>query len=168
MDAWIVILKEVIHAENIYEYDLKGFFDSILVRWVTGTLRNTYNVPLDICKFFRYISASAPVLPTEHKVDETKAQIRASVPRSVYESNDAQGFPQGSPLSPILSIIGLEDTLFKLFPRFVQYADDGLAYGSTPKGQKLENRLISENQEMKVAGIEFARPKCGWVKLNGE
>jgi len=65
-------------------------------------------------------------------------------------------------MSPFLSILALEDTLFRLFSKkVVQFVDDGLAYGDSKTGEPLENKLISENHQMKVAGIEFARQKCG-------
>jgi len=39
---------------------------------------------------------------------------------------------QGSPLSPLMSLIALDETLFKAFPNnLIMYADDGIIYGDT-------------------------------------
>jgi len=120
-----VILTKAIYAENIYEYDLKGFFDSVRVRYVTGKLADL-GVPMWLVKMVRFTSASYARLPKTQLVNETAQKLKMSVPESQWWRADSIGFPQGAPTSPFLSILALEKTLFQIWEDFVQYADDGL------------------------------------------
>jgi len=90
-----------------------------------------------VLDFVRFLGASYPKLPKIRRLDEYPTQMKeldrqltelvflALMPslagfmdrgrfRSMALRQDATGFPQGAPTSPILSIIALEHSLFKL------------------------------------------------------
>lgn len=43
------------------------------------------------------------------------------------------GFPQGCPFSPILSSYAISQSLMKVFPNCLLYADDGLLFSYSPE-----------------------------------
>lgn len=45
MTAWKSILENAIKEDNIYEYDLKGFFDNISINFVVVTLKKFLGMP---------------------------------------------------------------------------------------------------------------------------
>jgi len=80
--------------------------------------------------------------------------------KTEQRASEVEGFPQGSPISPILCSAILGDSVFKM-GKCVMYADDGLFYGNL-KGFELE-----PNQEMRTANLSFAKEKSSWVKRDG-
>jgi hypothetical protein len=100
----------------------------------------------------REIIASDIQLPKEQLLDETSQKLRKSVPLKQRSRIGYHGLPQGASISPFLANVALEDTLFLMNPRFVQYADDGLFYGDNPINLK-------PNHKMKVANIELNESK---------
>lgn len=45
MTAWKTILEKAIKEDNIYEYDLKGFFDNVNINFVVVTLKKFLGMP---------------------------------------------------------------------------------------------------------------------------
>lgn len=79
-------------------------------------------------------------------------------------------------MSPLLSIVGLEQSLFKLWPKFVQYSDDGIFYGGKelkclvedrsrlqgiPEQEEVPEGKLAENYAMIAAGCRFNYEKSG-------
>jgi len=65
------------------------------------------------------------------------------------------GVPQGTPLSPLLSILALEDTIMAR-RNAVMYADDGLLFGGSPRECSFpRGDLINES------GITLNKSKSG-------
>ena len=64
------------------------------------------------------------------------------------------GLHQGSAISPILSTVALNETLFKQPNETLMYADDGLLYGDDSR----DPRLNATSSRM---NINFAPEKCG-------
>jgi len=72
-----------------------------------------------------------------------------------------EGFPQGSPISPILCSMILQGTVFAK-GQCLMYADDGLFYGT-----KLSDDIGETTAEMKKFNLSFAADKSKWVKKDG-
>jgi len=67
------------------------------------------------------------------------------------------GVPQGGALSPFLSLLALEKTIFKSAPA-VMYADDGLFYGDNPY---LDIDRLDDSDDYLLHGITFNKKKTG-------
>lgn len=72
------------------------------------------------------------------------------------------GIPQGTPLSPILSILALVRPLQRV-RETVMYADDGIIYGTN-----LEENPFPTSDEITEANITQNMDKSKWVKRNGK
>jgi len=80
--------------------------------------------------------------------------------KQVHETQ-IEGFPQGSPISPILCSLVLGGSIFNK-GQCLMYADDGLFYGDFDESQ------LETDQTMSALGISFAKEKCRWVKKDGK
>jgi hypothetical protein len=85
------------------------------------------------------------------------------------------GFPQGAPISPLLSIIPLSilDRKVNLHRDRVRYADDFIEFprgGATSQWQRLPKESILQKipKAFSEYGIAYAPEKCGFVKRNGK
>lgn len=137
--AWQFILKEVIHAPNIYEFDLKDFFPSIYLDGLSRVLLNI-GIPSDI---------------VERIINLNRTKSSENLEDWFY------GLHQGSALSPLLSSLPLTVTMLNEKNQGIMYADDGLLYGNsneTPK-QTLMKQAFNIN-------INFE--KSGWVKKDNK
>jgi hypothetical protein len=216
LTAWKQILRDVVPKKNIYEFDLRGFFDN--VDWSAINKQLQDRTPLWTRQYFGELMTSRPKIKEskmaevsldreEHdeyvrscislgqslrEQDDSWDKSWATSPDGLYvqtrdewmnfdarqwtykpgtysqtgktheeiESEYYRGVPQGSPLSPILSILALENELMSKVT--VQYADDGL---------KASDNAISLdlnwwNKER--WGIETAPEKSGFVKKDGK
>lgn len=72
-----------------------------------------------------------------------------------------EGVPQGSPLSPILSILMLEHTILRN-PNVIMYADDGVVFD---KKLKLTGK---EEEDMEDLNIRLNYNKSKIVKKDGK
>lgn len=67
-----------------------------------------------------------------------------------------KGLPQGSAISPFLSLLVMKSFLSQ--QKSISYADDPIFFGETP----------FQIQDDPYNGLEIAKEKSGWVKWNGE
>ena len=75
LTAWKVVLQKVIKARYIYEFDLKGFFDSVPVARVIKFLVDKGLDPV-IAHMIVSMSKRAPKLPDDQKLDETHEKAK--------------------------------------------------------------------------------------------
>lgn len=173
--AWESILRKVNYYRYIYEIDLKNCFNEINGAWVTKLLVEK-GVPLAYARYLEKINASIPKLTEKDEVDETTFRNRKKMNEIISSSKRVgkatstkfgrkgggsgfvkweshRGLPQGSPLSPILTVLVL-DEFTKQAEDSVFYADDGLFFGNKP--------FMIEDDPAK--GILISEEKSGWVK----
>jgi len=174
LTAWRDIFARLKSSPNIYEFDLKDFFGSLKHGGLNGIqhILAYTRLPLEELEFIKLLNKRQPVLPKETLLDERKValynkiqinpQVRKFFGRNVYmEQHDMRGVPQGSPLSPILSIFTLEDSLMK-DPNVVMYADDGVVFA--------ENITLDSTASLAMdrLGIVINKAKSRLVKKDGK
>lgn len=187
MSAWKVILSEVIHAKDIYEFDLKKFFDSVSLDAVSAKLVE-YEVPINIVRQL-YIINTSPILLKKAKLNEFEQMMKSLLhkgaswdeiinhPRPISYRYRVRGVPQGAPTSPVLATITMRGSITERFAgeagsygddiaqpsiRSVVYADDGLYYGNIG-----DTPILTPNSGLVTSNIQFNIEKSGWVKKDG-
>lgn len=165
------MLTKVVKSRYIYEFDLKGFFDSVPVRPVVRFLEK-HGLSYRMANFILLLSQKPPQLPADRKLDETAAMAKEffyTVPgkpprRPVvdpgYYWGELLGFPQGANISPFLSIISLIIKGNPTFARILMYADDGLFYSN--------KRFTPQDVEdfFGELGLTVQPTKSGWIREN--
>ena len=71
LSCWKELITKVIPSKNIYEFDLKGFFDNVRIEKVSRTLKSL-GIPRFIVEHIERMNKSAPILATEELTDEKK------------------------------------------------------------------------------------------------
>lgn len=79
--AWIEILKRL-GSKNIYEFDLKQFFPSVQIGYVSKILRST-KMPMYWVEYFENLNKSQPKLTNEDKVDETRIRENIDISKGI-------------------------------------------------------------------------------------
>jgi len=174
LTAWRVILDKVIKAKDIYEFDLKGFFDSINLDYIAMQMTKDL-IPHNIVKLFYYINTCACTIKAPYRINEFEHMMKALIHKGKYDEvvnhprplsymYRVRGVPQGAPTSPTLSLLGLHDSILdRPGINTIMYADDGLYYGdlsNTP--------LITPNSGIVSANIRFHPDKSEWIKKDGK
>ena len=174
LTAWKHILENVVKAKDIYEFDLKGFFDSINLDYIAMQMTKD-RIPHNIVKLFYYINTCACLVKPPYRLNEFEHMMKSLIHKGSYDEvvthprplsymYRVRGVPQGAPTSPTLSLLGLhESVLDRPGIDTIMYADDGLYYGdlsNTP--------LITPNSGIVSANIRFNLNKSGWVKKEGK
>lgn len=157
----------MIHAEDIFEFDLKQFFDKINLDWVSVQLLKA-KVPINIVKRIYYINTCACQIKPPYMINEFEHMMKklmhegkgfeevVSAPRPISYAYRVRGNPQGSALSPTLSDLALhESVLDRPGLTAIMYADDGLYYG------KIDQPILTPNSGMVSANIAFNVDKSG-------
>lgn len=171
--AWEFILKNVIQSRDIYEFDLKGFFDNINLDYISAKMIEM-GIPYNIVQRLYYINTCAVKVKSPYKLNEFEHMMKtllhkgASFEEIVKHNRPLsymyriRGVPQGAPTSPVLANIGLHNSILdRPGLNTVMYADDGLYYG------EINQPIITPNSGMVTANIAFNTSKSGWVKKDG-
>lgn len=175
MSAWKEVIGKVLGSKFIYETDLKGFFPEVSVWKVLDVLdkhaSNFKDWVLRLCE-------SKPKLPEKELVDESnykhptglwdlyspivKKLVLNSWKREETNLRNVNygiipgGFPQGSPISPFLSILAIDKYLSQ--QDSTNYADDQVFFGN-------KDFLVKDYPEY---GIIHSEEKCSWVMREGK
>jgi hypothetical protein len=163
-------MNKVINAKYIYECDLKQFFPSIAHLIIENRLTSV-DLPEYIVQWIDGINCSIPKLPKKHLIDESlvleKEKDLKYNPLHYHNSllpnmDDlselfetlgdpitglSYGVAQGSPISPLISILGLDQFLTQR--PSVSYADDPIFYKDNDfkvRGRKAMGIVINEEK----------------------
>lgn len=185
LSAWREILEKVVNKKNIWEFDLKQFFDTVDLVALKQQMQ-IYKFPDSIVEQFYKIHQCHPQLPAEELLDEshtrygdpdgpwkmglTGAKVYDGLhPKALWAQGPPgsmrrplSGVPQGAPTSPLLSLILLTDSVMTLSEQTTMYADDGNLASDLPI------HLPKANQFNAEYGINFHPDKCSWIKKDGE
>lgn len=187
LSAWRIMLTKVINSREIYEYDLKGFFDNVRLTRLAVKLK-LMGMPEWLNNKIWEINKSPIKLPEEQLLDESNAKAKEDwydwdtkyrpidmrikefigTGRVYWENfvnavENPSGCPQGSPTSPLLSVLCLNNhSIIKSNSNMktLQYSDDGIYYGNKIEEPKTEK----ENN----CGVQFNLEKSFWVKKEGK
>jgi len=174
LTAWRCILEKVISARDIYEFDLRKFFDLINLDAVSAVLVRK-GIPVQLVRMLYYINTCAAQLKPPHRLNEFEHMMKAmlhrgspdeviNAPRPLSYMYRVRGVPQGAPTSPLLATLTLEGSILdRPGLEAIMYADDGLYYGNIG-----DTPIITPNSGMTTSNIYFNVSKSGWVKRNGE
>lgn len=221
MTAWKEVLGKVIQSPDIWEFDLEKFFDNVNLDVVNAKLLE-FGVPEALVRRLWRINISpiqskpreiatevkAPIRPIGVDIDKfsfLKSRQDTYLSGRLASVNFAGGMaplvgvagaPQGSPTSPVLSILPLLDTLLR--PREVvslaraedvphwNHASWKSGWRPPTKRIKVETLMYADDGLiygefapgfnpvadlqtglMVWSGIRFSPTKCGWVKRDG-
>lgn len=177
--AWHNILTRLWRSADIWEFDFRKFFDSISLTYLHKMLESygipenistylidlqrsipkggekIYNLPpREICRFWKQKLEHTKLLPEITKTDYRKF---LKLPLKEQHPKYYLGVPQGSPTSPLLSCLLLNDFLYKKQWENIQYADDGIIFGKN----------LNLPEDLKIpegTGIQLNLSKCHWIK----
>ena len=146
-----------------------------------------YAVDIDLEKFFDTVNQSKLVEVLSRKIKDGRVislihkYLRAGVMTGNTHEDSQMGVPQGSPLSPLLGNIMLDDLDKELERRghpFVRYADDGLIFSRSSRAAErimgsvtrfIETRLyLRVNKEKTSFGKVFGMKFLGYSFYNAK
>lgn len=151
LSCWKELLTKI-EDPYIYEFDLKKCFDNIDIFKTLTTIFELSKTPEHIINHFGSICYSPPKY-----TDKPRTQDELELMH--YYS----GFPQGCPFSPLLSAYAISESLCKVFPRHILYADDGLLFGYT----ETEIKKGFSHPLLQDYGILQNTEKSSWIKHPG-
>lgn len=176
LSAWRELLSSI-HYKWIYEFDFKGFFDKLKTD-KTYEVMVKWGIPEPIAKYLYAVNCSIPILPGSHLLDESRFYLENGLTLQSYVNafrdnmvmvngrwihparmgGIPRGVPQGSPVSPIISAMVLQEYLYSRV-KVVGYADDGLMFSDTA----FDPHILLNQPDV---GLE-EKASSGWVKLDG-
>ena len=189
--AWRQIHDEVLESPNIYEFDLKKYFDSVNLDYLKTTLKSMqlpsllidriikwsrtapensthslqrWNSPYEEASDYKYhITGTYDIWSEEEHIIWIEKKRKSEEMHPYLRRYDYyRGVAQGSPISPLISTL-LITRLLLLNPhcRVVQYADDGILYNLTCSPQE----ILHFPPE---SGISVNWTKSRWLRRDGE
>jgi hypothetical protein len=176
--AWKQILNTIINAKNIIEFDFSGFFNTIRMEAIGSTL-NRFMVPKPIIAYLINISSidiKNISKTTRHNYLTTKdptlqgwadAWVKNEYIHLYRKGYRSTGLPQGSALSPILSVVTLIvlEELEELGISHILYADDGLFYSNDEKDFLVSAKRVLDKHGV---GARFHLGKSLSIKENNK
>jgi len=179
--AWAKVLSEVITCRYIWEFDLRNFFGEIAISRVVSKLRKSYG----LSGMFEPLLLSAmttTVLLGPRRLDKINEHAErwkaALMNNSPYIGQSGiMGLPQGAAISPILSILMLDD-LFEVIRHWgaelLMYADDGIVYSNEYFDPTVLTWSIDDGTMLdtdfhlkKWLWVTFNKEKCQWIRKDG-
>jgi len=172
--AWMHILSNVIPSKDIFEFDLKSFFDKVNLDYIATTMVDL-KIPINIVRLLYFINTCACKVKPPYLLNEFEHKMKSllhknatfkdvvEAPRGASYMYRVRGVPQGAPTSPILAALALHKSILDRGISTVMYADDGNYYGDIG-----DTPLITPNSGMVSANIHFNLEKSGWVKRDGK
>lgn len=154
----------MIQCRDIFEYDLKSYFDLINLDHISAELLKR-GVPPQIARMLYFINTCAVTLPKKVRMNEFEHMMKGLLhkdatpdeiinhPRPLSYMYRVRGVPQGAPTSPFLGNIALDGPILSRGLDAIQYADDGLYYGDFTEGY--EYRMRAE-QDLKASSDLYA------------
>lgn len=187
LTAWRSVLS-IVNNPDIYEYDLKGFFDNVRTDKILVILAAWGLPPRELMRLTT-INGSSPAMPMNPLLDETNAEHKLAA-QQLYElgyqgemlawatdmigksdGSDRQewnrGCPQGAPTSPLLSILPLSISDYKHKRKrvLIRYADDWIETNkwSEAKGRfiRLPTDMSQTTATLRGCGVEYNLDKSG-------
>jgi len=147
--AWEEVLSNLDKYENIYEFDLKGFFDKVNLDEIYRRLRSNYGYPGQVAAFFRKLNRSIirltnnDLLPEKERMIyfnsdlERNANLPASI--SIYNNEESRRLtPHERAASMVMTSLNDLDDGFFVDSRgsYMNLESDGIeVVGSAPAGQ---------------------------------
>lgn len=187
--AWNQIHREVLGSSDIYEFDMKKYFDTVNLDYLGSILRGT-QLPESIIRLILHWNRTPPVghppsiLSWRNEYDQTADyKYHKCGEYGFYSSSDYwdwrkhywlsqsshpehlrydyfHGLSQGSPLSPLLSTLPLTwELLLDPYCKIVQYADDGILYDLLCRPED----ILTFSPE---SGLSYHVLKSGWLREN--
>lgn len=175
LTAWNALVK-LLDEPNIFEADLKGFFDNVSHMGLELIMKLDLRIPGKEAEFITSLNQSVVTLPEEQLLPE---RHRNKVTRSLIEgvvdlTKDAsvgfpletmlvnEGVPQGAPTSCSIATLALRQ-LEKLEKKMIAYADDFITF---PK-YSFVDPVTKINLALRQVGAEVNTVKSGWIKKDG-
>lgn len=165
-------MDRVIGARDIFEFDLKSFFDSVNLDYISNELIKM-GTPANIVQMLYYINTCACKVKPPYLINEFEHMMKRLIhknasfdevikaPRPISYMYRVRGVPQGAPTSPVLASLALHGSVLDRGVETIMYADDGLYYG------EINQPLITPNSNLVTANIAFHPEKSQWIKKNG-
>jgi group II intron reverse transcriptase/maturase len=133
-----------------------------------------YAVDIDLEKFFDTVNQSRLIEILSRKVKDGRVislihkYLRSGVMIGVHHEVSDTGVPQGSPLSPLLGNIMLDELDNELERRghpFVRYADDGLIFcRSSRAAQRVQSSITRFIEEILYLRVNAEKTRSGEVR----
>lgn len=156
----------MVKAKDIFEFDLKGFFDSVNLDSISKKLKEK-GVPDGIVNKLYYINTSACRVKPPYLLNEFEHMMKNLINKGNYQDvitakrplsymYRVKGVPQGAPTSPVLASLALENSVLdRKGLNTLMYADDGLYYGD------IDQPVITPNSGIVETNIRFNLDKSG-------
>lgn len=158
--CWDLIKRLIPRSASIYTFDYSKFYDKIKGEELLNHLQSPrLKVSFPPSGLFSWY---AKQLITADFLDAPTLEGKGT-----SGLKKRSGLPQGSPLSPILSLLTLEIAGVYNLPNatYVGYIDDGLIFTNVDPARILPS--FKNSLQWPSLGIELKPSACNWVKVDG-